>query len=156
MKGKAAIAEIEFAPACVEKEDLGGGSFILRTPVPLGEYARSVGEYLRRWSREAPGRPFLVERNVGRGWRTVTYAQARLMIESVGQALLNRGISSERPVVILSDNSIDNALLQQGCMYVGIPAVPVSPAYSLMSKDYAKLRRIFDLIQPPTGVRRKG
>ena len=66
----------------------------------------------------------------------------------IAQALLERGLSAQKPVAILSDNSIDHALLALGAMHVGIPAAPISPAYSLMSKDFAKLKAIFELVQP--------
>src|SRR5258706_15606181 len=73
-----------------------------------------------------------------------TYGAAR----RIGQALLEQGLSKDRPVAILSDNSIDHALLALGAMHVGVPVAPISPAYSLMSKDFGKLKYIFDLVQP--------
>ena len=66
----------------------------------------------------------------------------------IGQALLNLGLNADRPVAILSDNSVDHALLALGAMHAGVPVAPVSPAYSLMSKDFAKLKYIFDLLKP--------
>src|SRR4029078_1307609 len=66
----------------------------------------------------------------------------------IGQALLERNLNGEKPVAILSDNGVDHALLALGAMHVGVPVAPISPAYSLMSKDYGKLKYIFDLVQP--------
>src|SRR5690606_20463599 len=66
----------------------------------------------------------------------------------IGQALIDRGLSLERPVVILSDNGIDHALLALGCIYAGIPFSPASPAYSTVSKDYGKLRHVIDTLTP--------
>src|ERR687883_683904 len=79
---------------------------------------------------------------------TPTVTSAFAAVRRVGQALLERGLNAERPVAILSDNSIDHALLTLGAMHVGIPAAPISPAYSLMSQDFGKLKHIFELLQP--------
>jgi feruloyl-CoA synthase len=106
-----------------------------------------VGEWLVRWAGEAPERVFLAER-AGDGWRRLTYRDALAAVRRVGQALLDRGLDATRPVAILSENGVDHALLALGAMHVGVPAVPVSPAYSLMSKDFGKLKEIFDLVRP--------
>jgi feruloyl-CoA synthase len=90
---------------------------------------------------------FLAERK-GDGWRKVSYRETYGAVRRIGQALLERGLDRERPVALLSDNGIDHALLSLGAMHVGIPAAPVSPAYSLMSKDFGKLKYIFELLQP--------
>lgn len=136
-----------FAPAAVLSETRADGSIVLRCPRPLGTYARCIGEYLQHWAQAAPERLFLAERQ-GSGWRKVTYAQAWAAARAIGAALLERQLSVERPVVILSDNSINHALLTLGAMHVGVPVAPVSPAYSLMSKDHLKLRSILDLLNP--------
>ena len=107
--------------------------------------------WLERWASEAPDRIFLAERAgapEGRGWRTLTYGEAHAQVRAVAQALLDRGLSPERPILILADNGIDHALVTLAGMHVGIPAAPISPAYSLLSKDFAKLRYILELIEP--------
>jgi feruloyl-CoA synthase len=136
-----------FAPARVERFARDDGSFILRSPMPLAPYARCVGEWLVTWAERAPQRVFLAERS-GSAWRTVSYAQTLQAARHVGAALLQRGLSADRPLVILSDNSVDHALLALGAMWVGVPYAPVSPAYSLLSSDHAKLRNIAALLQP--------
>src|SRR5581483_10002384 len=83
-----------------------------------------------------------------RAWRTVTYAQALEFARRIGESLLARNLSAERPIVILSGNDIEHALIALGALYVGIPHAPISPAYSLMSGDFARLRSILDLITP--------
>ncbi len=138
---------VRFAPPLVERIERGGGAFVLRSPVPLSGYARSTGEWLLTWARRAPDRIFLAER-AGAGWRTVTYAQALSAARSIGTALIARGLSADRPVVILSDNSVDHALLALAAQYAGVPYAPISPAYSLLSNDHAKLRAIFALLSP--------
>lgn len=141
------FGEIAFAPPAVELEDRGAGVMVLRSPQPLGSYPRALGVHLERWAREAPDSVFLAERS-GAGWRQLSYAQARGAARAIGAALLARGLSVERPVMVLSDNAIDHALLMLGAMHVGVPIAPVSPAYSLMSRDHAKIRAITALLRP--------
>ena len=140
-------SNLRFAPAQVRVERRRDGAILLRSPQPLRDYERSCGEWLLRWAREAPDRVFLAER-AGESWRKVTYAQALDAVRRIGQALLERGLGPARPVAILSDNSVDHGLLALGAMHVGVPVAPISPAYSLMSKDFAKLRAIFALLRP--------
>jgi feruloyl-CoA synthase len=115
--------------------------------VPLAPYARSVGAWLVDWAGREPRRILLAERS-GATWRTVTYAQALEAARALGAALLERGLSLQRPLAILSDNSIDHALLALGAQLVGVPYAPISPAYSLLSSDHAKLRGIVALLEP--------
>jgi feruloyl-CoA synthase len=138
---------MRFAPAQVELEERADGSLLLRSPQKLGPYARCVTQWLVEWSDRAPARDFLVERK-GEGWRRISYREAYGAVRRIGQALLERGLDARSPVAILSDNGIDHALLALGAMHVGVPVAPVSPAYSLMSKDFGKLRYIFDLVKP--------
>src|SRR6185295_10384493 len=112
-----------------------------------GAFARCVTEWLLRWSDQAPERIFLAERK-GESWRTISYRETYGAVRRVGQYLLEKGLTKDQPVAILSDNSIDHALLSLGAMHVGIPAAPISPAYSLMSKDFGKLKMIFELLRP--------
>ena len=145
---KPPFKEIEFAPPRVERRELGGGAFVLRSPVPLGKHEQSLAHALRRQAQERPDRDFLAERAPDGSWRRLTYSQAWSQANAIAQALLDRGCSRERPIMILSANSIDQALLAFGAYMAGIPAVPVSVAYSLMSQDHEKLRHIFSEIRP--------
>jgi feruloyl-CoA synthase len=124
------------------------GSLLLRSPQKLAPYARCVTEWLVQWSDKAPDRVFLAERTPSGAWRTIKYREAYGAVRRLGQALLDQKLGAERPVAILSDNGIDHALLSLGAMHVGVPVAPVSPAYSLMSKDFGKLKAIFELLQP--------
>src|SRR6266581_4242805 len=141
------LSNLRFAPAKVDVEKRPDGSLILRSPQKLGPYARCVTEWLSQWSDRTPDRVFLAERRKD-GWRKLSYREAYGDVRRIGQALLDLGLGKERPVAILSDNSIDHALLALGAMHVGVPVAPVSPAYSLMSKDFGKLKYIFELVQP--------
>jgi len=131
----------------VEVEQRPDGTTLLRSPEPLRPFARAVGEWLVHWASSAPDRCFLAER-AGDAWRRVTYAEAIDAVRRIGASLLARGLDAATPVAILSDNSIDHALLAHGAMHVGIPVAPISPAYSLLSNDHAKLTGIFDLLRP--------
>src|SRR6188508_133898 len=138
---------LRYAPAEVRVEKRADGATILRSPQALKPYARAVGDWLLQWYDKAPDRTFIAERKV-EGWRRVSYRDALSDARRIGQALLNLGLNAERPVAILSDNSVDHALLALGAMHVGVPVAPVSPAYSLMSKDFGKLKAIFELVRP--------
>jgi feruloyl-CoA synthase len=140
-------SRLRFAPAEVELERRPDGCMVLRSPQPLGAYPRCVGEWLVQWARQAPERVFLAERQ-GDAWRKVTYAHALDAARRIGEALLERGLGPDKPLAILSDNSVDHGLLALGAMHAGVPLAPISPAYSLMSKDFAKLKAIAGLLRP--------
>jgi feruloyl-CoA synthase len=140
-----------FAPPLIEVEHLSGGGMILRSPVPLNEPPRALSVWLERWAAEAPDRVFLAERAgapAGAGWRMLIYGEALAQVRAVAQALLDRKLSPERPILILSENGIDHALVALGAMQIGVPVAPVSTAYARLSKDFAKLRHILELIEP--------
>jgi feruloyl-CoA synthase len=138
----------DFAPARVEVEQFADGSFVLRSPVRLEQYASNVCEYLEHWATSRPDQNYLAERDGKGDWRFLTYGEALTNTRSIAQALLDAGAGPARPLMVLSDNSIANGLLQLAAMYVGVPVAPVSPAYSLMSGDFGKLRYVFDLVSP--------
>ncbi|MGH8706168.1 MAG: feruloyl-CoA synthase [Burkholderiales bacterium] len=140
-------SDLRFAAVRVEVEKRADGATILRSAHKLGAYPRALTDWLVHWSDNAPERVFLAER-AGERWRKISYREAYGAARRIGQALLDRGLGAERPVAILSDNSVDHALLALGAMHVGVPVAPISPAYSLMSKDFGKLKYIFELIQP--------
>jgi feruloyl-CoA synthase len=142
------MAALPLAPREVLVEPRAGGGFVLRSPQDLLPYPRHVSVPLRRWAAEAPGRTFLAERAGEGGFRTLTYGEAREQVDRLAQALLDRGLGPEAPLMILSDNGIDHALLTLGAMQAGVPASPISPAYSLQSKDFAKLRAIAAALAP--------
>src|SRR5829696_3253016 len=122
-----------FAPAAVDVERRNDGTLLLRSPVPLGKYARRVGDWLEDWGRNAAERPFLFERTTDAKWAGVSYGEARRRVRRLAAGLLQRRLSPERPIAILSDNGVDHALLMLAAMHAGIPVAPLSPAYSLMS-----------------------
>jgi len=144
----APIRAVRLGPQDVDVERRADGTMILRSREPLGPYPGKLTERLDHWAKATPDRVFMAERDASGGWRTVTYAQARAEARAIGAALIARKLSAERPIAILSGHSIDHALLELGALYVGVPHAPVSPAYSLVSGDFARLRAIVELITP--------
>ena len=124
----------------VERQDLPEGGCILRSVEPLGDYPTSITTYLRHWADAAPDRPFLAERNpAGSGWSQVSFGEMLSRAESVAQFLIENGASAERPVAILSENSIAHATVSLACLHVGISVAPISPAYSTNPQAFSKL-----------------
>jgi feruloyl-CoA synthase len=123
------------------------GTLYLNSPHPLDPHAERLTDRLIYWAETAPDRVFMAERD-GNRWRTMTYRQALIEARRIGAALLKRNLSAERPIVILSGNDLAHALLGLAANYVGIPYAPVSPAYSLISSDFGKLRHIVNLLTP--------
>jgi feruloyl-CoA synthase len=143
-----AIAPVEFAPAEVDVESTPDGGFLLRSPMPLKPYEKNLGVMLRRWAHEAPDRTFLAEKREDETWRTLKYGNAGNLVDSIAQSLLDRGLGPDRPVMILSGNSINHALLMLGGFIAGVPVAPISVAYSLVSDDFAKLKAIYAEVRP--------
>lgn len=114
----------------------------------LEPYAKHLLEYLTQWAGDAPERDFLAERDAAGTWQKISYLETLTKVRRIAQALLDLDLDADHPLMILSENSIENALLQLAAMYIGVPVVPVSPAYSLMSDDFGKLRHVFELVQP--------
>ncbi|WP_249115609.1 feruloyl-CoA synthase [Azoarcus sp. L1K30] len=125
------------------------GTRILRSGINLPEnYARCVGEWLEHWARTEPERLFLAQRDASGEWVRLTYGAARQRVVAIATWLLGQNLSPERPVAILSDNSIEHALLMLAAMHIGVPACSISPGNSLMSKDHGKLKGNIELLRP--------
>ncbi|WP_299693971.1 feruloyl-CoA synthase [uncultured Tateyamaria sp.] len=131
-------------PHLVEREDRDGAVY-LRSHHALGAAARSTGVWLDRWAARAPERIFLAERS-GPGWRTVSYGEAQARVRRAAAGLLDRGVDG--PILILSGNSVDHALLTLAAQYVGLVTVPVAEQYSLIPAAHARLRHVVDLVRP--------
>src|SRR5580692_2970822 len=144
----APLRPISFGDPAVTIERRDDGTIYLRPKRALGEYPVRLTDRLHHWARLEPDRVFMAERAASCGWRQITYAQLLASTRSIASALLARGLSADRPIVILSGNSIDHALIAFGALYAGIPFCPVSPAYSLVSKDYGKLGYLMRLLTP--------
>jgi feruloyl-CoA synthase len=142
------LRPISFCDPAVTIERRDDGTIYLRPKLALDEYPERLTDRLHHWATTAPDRIFMAERDGGRGWRQITYAELLTSSRHIASGLLARGLSAQKPVVILSGNSIDHALIAFGALYAGIPFCPVSPAYSLVSKDYGKLSYLMKLLTP--------
>ena len=136
-----------FATPAIVADRRADGSIILKSTTPLRESARCVGDWLELWARQAPERTFLADRaSADAPWTTVTYKDAVRQVRSAAAWILAQGLSAERPLVILSDNSVEHALFALAAQHVGVPSAAISPAYSLMSRDFDKLRSMITLL----------
>ncbi len=132
-----------------EVEQRADGTVLLRSAEALAEYPARLTDRLEHWARVAPDRTLIARRAAGGGdWIRHGFAQVLAHARAIGQALVQRGLSAERPVAILSDNDLEHFLLTMGAMWAGVPWVPISPAYSLLSQDHAKLRHIVSVTTP--------
>ena len=144
----ARIRAVRLGPsgAVVERRD--DGTMYLRSPHPLGPYPDRLTERLVHWAAAAPDRTFMAERAADGDWRRISYGETLAAVRAIGQALIARGLSPDRPLAILSGNDIEHALLGLAALHVGVPYAPISPAYSLVSEDHAGLCAILDLLTP--------
>ena len=136
-----------FAPPNVELLARPDGALLLRSRDPLLAYPPNTGSVLDRWAQERPDRILLAERN-GEAWRSITYAQMRDAVRGVAAALVDRGLNRETPIALLSGASIAHAIVSLAAQYVGIPAAPISPPYSILYGDLRRLRMVLDALAP--------
>jgi feruloyl-CoA synthase len=147
MSASPKFREFEFGITRAVKSERNGCVY-LRAEQDLQAYPERMTDRLVHWAKERPDQTWIARRDAQGEWVHITYAEAWQKAQAIGQALLNHGLSIERPLAILSENSLEHALLMLGAMTVGIPFCSVSTAYSLMSQDYGKLRHVLDTITP--------
>ena len=144
---------LTFGVTEVELRGDPAGVQYLRAAQPLQSFPDRITDRLAHWARVAPERSFMAKReklpDARTGdWQHISYAQAWQRARYIAQALINRGLSADKPVAILSENDLDHALLALGCMVAGVPFIPVSPAYALVSQDFEKLRHVLSTTTP--------
>lgn len=132
----------------VRWENRANGEILVWREDELGPYPEKMNERLIHWANTAPDRVWMADRHEIGPWQTVTYGQALQRVRAIGQFLLDLGLSPEKPLIILSENSIEHALMALGAQHVGIPSAALAPAYSTVSQDYSKLRDIAGQITP--------
>jgi feruloyl-CoA synthase len=142
------IRAVSLAPANIIVVHGAGRTVYMQSRQRLGAYPSRITERLEHWADRAPDRIFLAQRDETGSWRRVSYADALARVRRLSQALLDRGLSSDRPVIILSGNSIEHGLLALAAMFSGVLYTPVAPAYSLQAKDFGTLKQIFERVQP--------
>jgi feruloyl-CoA synthase len=124
------------------------GSMVVRSTEAMPPVADKLTARLEYWAATAPDRAYLAQRETSGGWQRLSYADTLRSVRSIAHSLLDRDVSAERPVAILSGNGVDHALMALACMMVGVPYAPVSVAYSLISSDHEKLRTIMAQLTP--------
>ena len=130
---------LNYIPHNVVREDREDGSILLSSRVPLGRVVENTGCWLHRWADEAPDRVFIAERS-GEGWRELRYRELLQQVRAVAASLLGRGLQAEKPICIISGNSVDHAVLTLAAQYVGVPVVPLAEQYSLVPDAYPRLQ----------------
>jgi len=146
---KPAFRKVNWLPRDIAVERRPDGVIVLKSRIPLQDYLPHIPAALARWAQERPDRTWLAQRRgPQREWHRVSYAEAKRTVDALTQAMLDMKLPDGAPVAILSGNSIEHALMTQAAMQARLPAAPVSPAYSLMSQDHAKLKYLFGLIKP--------
>jgi feruloyl-CoA synthase len=146
---KPAFRKINWLARDIAVERRPDGVIVLKSRIPLNAYETHIPASLAKWAVERPDHAWLAQRaGADRQWRKITYAEAKRSVDALTQAILDMNLEPGRPIAILSGNSIEHALMTQAAMQARHPAAPVSPAYSLMSQDHAKLKYLFDLIKP--------
>jgi feruloyl-CoA synthase len=140
--------KLAFGIEAVHLKQMENGCTWVQAAEPLQEYPLRLTDRLIHWARTTPGNTFIAKRDASGNWRRISYAQALDAARRIGQALLDRKLSAERPVAILSENDLEHAMLALACQYAGVPYAPISPAYSLVSQDFDKLRHVLDILTP--------
>ncbi len=145
----ATFRPFDFGVTRAMRRDAGPVTY-LQADHPLQPYPERMTDRLLHWAKHTPDQPLYARRDpaLGGDWRHLTFAEALDAARAIGQALLDRGLNAERPLAILSENSLEHAMLALGAMYAGVPFCAVSPPYSLVSKDFDKLRHVMDTLTP--------
>ncbi len=144
---------LKFGVTRVEVREGAPGTRYVRADQSLQDFPQRLTDRFAHWVQQAPERTFLARRqktadgSLG-DWVHVTYAQAWDKARNIAQGLIDRGLNQERPVVILSENSLEHGLMALGCLIAGVPFVPASPPYSLVSQDFDKLKHVIKTVTP--------
>ncbi|WOR14233.1 feruloyl-CoA synthase [Hyphomonas sp. FCG-A18] len=143
--------EVPYLPQKLVIEQRGEAVY-LSNGQPLKDYPAHMLVPFKHWASVAPDRVWLAQRDpvdsTKEGWQTLTYGEAWQRIQAIAAGFLEHGGGPEAPVMILSRNAIDHALVMYGAMLAGSPVVPVTPAYALLSQDFARLNYVDGLIGP--------
>ncbi|SOD80590.1 feruloyl-CoA synthase [Spirosoma fluviale] len=140
--------QIDFGPTKTHKTVHADGSIRLRLEQPLANYPEKLTEKLVYWAQTKPNQTFLARRNAAGVWVEYSYEKTLASVKSIAQYLLNQQLGPDDTLVILSENSLEHALLALAAMHVGIPYSPISPPYSLISKDLGRLQHCLECMSP--------
>ena len=140
---------LNWLPRDIAVERRADGVIVLASRFALDPYAPHLPSLLARWAEARPDQTWLAQRKgPDRQWLRLSYAQAKQQVDSLTQGLLDMKLPPGRPLAILSGNSLEHALMTMAAMQARLPVAPISPAYSLLSQDHAKLKYLFALVQP--------
>jgi len=133
-------------PVDVRQE--ANGAWHLRSTAALGAFPARLTDRLVEGAEKFPARTLVAQRGANGEWIRISYGEMLQRAQAIGQALGDRGLSAERPLLILSGNDLEHLQMAFGALYAGIPYSPLSPSYSLVSGDFGKLDHIVKLITP--------
>lgn len=125
------------------------GSLILRPAAPPPAITQcSFADFLESWARVRGDTAAFCERDSDGAWRKLSWSELWQQVQKVAAALLDMGLGQSRPLMLLSGNSIEQAIVLLAAEYVGIPTAPVSPAYAMLSQDFARLKNVCEMVPP--------
>jgi feruloyl-CoA synthase len=139
---------LTFAPRELSIERRTDGTLMLSSPLELGKCDWRITDFLPTWANAAPDRIFLAQRNANGGWDEITYREAWLQVQAVGQSLIDMGAKPADKLAVLSGNSIENAVISFAAMSMGVILAPISPNYTLMPGGLARLKDIAEALRP--------
>jgi feruloyl-CoA synthase len=139
---------VHFGPTATHKQALESGSILLKLEQPLADFPKKLSEKLLYWAEQKPNSVFIARRDDSGEWQKLTYADTLQKVRAIAQYLLNLRFSDNETIVILSENSLEHALLALAAIHIGIPYTPISPPYSLVSNDFGKLKHCLELMTP--------
>lgn len=145
---QAGYKNIAFGPTSTHKIVREDGIIHFRLQQDLEPVPEKLTRKLVEWAEKEPHKTFLACRDKTGAWQRLSYAETLSKVKSIAQYLLNLNLTSEETIVILSENSIEHALLALAAIHIGIPYSPISPPYSLISQDFSKLRHCLELMTP--------
>ncbi len=146
---KPPFRKMNWLPRDIAVERRADGSMVLQSRIPLQPFAPHIPALLAKWAEARPDQTWIAQRKgADRQWRRIRYAEGKALVDSLTQALLNLKVPANRPVAILSGNSLEHALMTQAAMQARLPVAPISASYSLLSQDHAKLKYLFNLVKP--------
>ena len=146
---KPPFRKMNWLPRDIAVERRPDGVMVMQSRIPLQPFAAHIPSLLAKWAGERPDQTWIAQRKgADRQWRRISYAEGKAIVDGLTQALLNLRVPEGRPVAILSGNSLEHALMTQAGMQARLPVAPISASYSLLSQDHAKLKYLFNLVQP--------
>ncbi|MGA9882826.1 MAG: feruloyl-CoA synthase [Candidatus Acidiferrales bacterium] len=148
LSDKSPVRPVRLRTSGATMERRADGAYLIRPDEPLEKYPRVLTERLVHWAAATPERALAAKRGPDGRWRYLTYGDALRKVRSLGQALLDRGLSAHHPVAILSENDLEHLLLMFAGQHVGVPTASIAPPYSLISTDFAKLRHVMKTLEP--------